>query len=80
MARRRFLAPMATWPLAALIPITTFPEPRSASLKIVLKSACDSATVERLRAIAGWDWDSAKVARNVRLICAGDVEALERAA
>jgi virginiamycin A acetyltransferase len=38
------------------------------------------ATVERLRAIAWWDWDAAKVARNVRLICAGDVEALERAA
>jgi hypothetical protein len=55
MARRRFLAQMATWPLAALVPITTFAEPRSASLK-------------------------AKVARNVRLICAGDVEALERAA
>ena len=46
----------------------------------VLRSRFDSATVERLRAIAWWDWDSAKVARNVRLICAGDVEALERAA
>ena len=42
MARRRFLAQMATWPLAALVPITTFPEPRSASLKIVLKSAWGS--------------------------------------
>jgi hypothetical protein len=29
--------------------------------------------VERLRAIASWEWDSAKVARN-------DVEALEQAA
>ena len=26
MARRRFLAQMAAWPLAALIPITTFLE------------------------------------------------------
>ena len=33
MARRRFLAQLATWPLAALIPITTFPVRRSASLK-----------------------------------------------
>jgi sulfur relay (sulfurtransferase) complex TusBCD TusD component (DsrE family) len=42
MARRRFLAEMASWPLAALLPITTFPERRSASLKIVLKSAWSS--------------------------------------
>ncbi|HEU4955740.1 MAG TPA: hypothetical protein VFT28_14235 [Gemmatimonadales bacterium] len=42
MARRRFLAQLATWPLAALIPITTFPEQRSASRKIVLKSAWGS--------------------------------------
>lgn len=46
----------------------------------VLRSRFDPATVERLRAIAWWDWDSAKVTRNVRHICAGDVEALERAA
>jgi sulfur relay (sulfurtransferase) complex TusBCD TusD component (DsrE family) len=42
MARRRFLAQMAAWPLAALIPITTFQERRGASLKIVLKSAWGS--------------------------------------
>ena len=42
MARRRFLAQLATWPLAALVPITTFAEPRSASLKIMLKSAWGS--------------------------------------
>ena len=42
MARRRFLAQMAAWPLAAFIPITTFQEPRSASLKIMLKSAWGS--------------------------------------
>ena len=46
----------------------------------VLRSRFDPATVERLRTIAWWDWDSAKVTRNVRHICAGDVEALERAA
>jgi virginiamycin A acetyltransferase len=46
----------------------------------VLRSRFDSATVQRLRAIAWWDWDSEKVARNVRLICAGGVEALKRAA
>jgi virginiamycin A acetyltransferase len=45
----------------------------------VLRSRFDPATVERLRAIAWWDWDPVKVTRNVRLICAGDVGALEEA-
>jgi hypothetical protein len=51
MARRRFLARLATWPLAALIPMTTFPEQRSASLKVVLKSArgSDDPTKAALR-------------------------------
>jgi virginiamycin A acetyltransferase len=45
----------------------------------VIRSRFDPPTVERLRAVAWWDWDAAKVARNVRIICAGDIEALERA-
>ncbi|HET7603307.1 MAG TPA: CatB-related O-acetyltransferase [Gemmatimonadales bacterium] len=46
----------------------------------IIRFRFDPATVERLRAIAWWDWDAARVTRNVALICAGDVEALERAA
>lgn len=44
-----------------------------------IRSRFDPATVERLRAIAWWEWDVEKVTRNVRIICAGDVGALERA-
>ena len=42
MARRRFLAQMAAWPLAAWVPLTGFAAPREGSLKIVLKSAWGS--------------------------------------
>ncbi len=45
----------------------------------IIRSRFDPATVERLQAVAWWDWDAAKVTRNVRTICAGDVEALEGA-
>ena len=37
MARRRFLAQIASWPLAAFIPLAPFSARREASLKIVLK-------------------------------------------
>lgn len=39
----------------------------------------DDATIRRLLAIRWWDWDAAKVTRHVQALCAGDVEALERA-
>jgi predicted peroxiredoxin len=42
MARRRFLAQLAAWPLASLLPASVLAPPRSASLKIVLKSAWGS--------------------------------------
>jgi hypothetical protein len=42
MARRRFLAQIASWPLAAFVPIPFFSAQREASLKIVLKSAWGS--------------------------------------
>ena len=45
----------------------------------IIRTRFDPTTVERLRAIAWWDWDAEKVARNVRLICAANVGALERA-
>lgn len=38
------------------------------------------ATVARLEQIAWWDWDAAKVTRNVRAICGADLAALEAAA
>jgi predicted peroxiredoxin len=42
MARRRFLAQLAAWPLATLLPVTALTPPRPASLKIMLKSAWGS--------------------------------------
>ncbi len=45
----------------------------------VIRSRFDAATVARLEAVAWWGWDAAKITRNVRAICAGDVAALERA-
>ena len=42
MARRRFLAQLAAWPLAALVPFSGFGPARQGSLKIMLKSAWGS--------------------------------------
>jgi len=36
----------------------------------------DAKTRARLQEIAWWDWDAAKIARNVRAICSADLEAL----
>jgi hypothetical protein len=41
MARRRFLAQLATWPLAAFVPLAGVAH-RPTSLKIMLKSAWGS--------------------------------------
>lgn len=45
----------------------------------VLRYRYDEATIARLQALAWWDWDAAKVTRNVRALCAGDIDALESA-
>jgi virginiamycin A acetyltransferase len=45
----------------------------------VLKCRFGEAEVERLLRIKWWDWDAAKVTRNLDKIRAGDVEALARA-
>lgn len=45
----------------------------------VIRTRFDDATVARLEAVAWWDWDAAKITRNVQAICGGDVAALERA-
>lgn len=45
----------------------------------VIRSRFDADTVERLLAIAWWDWDAEKVTRNVRAICSADVGPLELA-
>jgi virginiamycin A acetyltransferase len=45
----------------------------------VLRYRFDPDTIARLEALRWWDWDAAKVTRNVRAICGADVGALERA-
>ena len=45
----------------------------------VVRHRFDEATIARLQALAWWDWDAAKVTRNVRALCACDLDALERA-
>jgi virginiamycin A acetyltransferase len=45
-----------------------------------IRSRFDPATVDRLLAVAWWDWEIEKVTRHVGAICSGDVGALERAA
>jgi virginiamycin A acetyltransferase len=45
----------------------------------VIRYRFDPATIARLETIKWWDWDAAKITRNVRAICGGDVAALERA-
>lgn len=43
----------------------------------ILRYRYDPSTIERLQAIAWWDWPVEKITRNVRALCAGDVGALE---
>lgn len=45
----------------------------------VLRHRFDEATIARLQALAWWDWDVAKVTRNVRALCGGDLDALDGA-
>lgn len=45
----------------------------------VLRYRFDPDTIARLEALRWWDWDAAKVTRNVKAICGADVVALERA-
>ena len=46
----------------------------------VLRYRFDEATRTALREIAWWDWGGDKITRNVKAICAGDLEALKKAA
>lgn len=46
----------------------------------VVRSRFDDATVARLLDIAWWDWDAAKVTRNLNAIRGADIKALEAAA
>jgi virginiamycin A acetyltransferase len=45
----------------------------------VLRRRFDDAVIEDLLRIAWWDWDAAKITRNLERIVAGDVEALRLA-
>lgn len=44
----------------------------------LLRYRMEAGAVERLQRLAWWDWPAEKVTRNVRAICAGDLDALER--
>ena len=46
----------------------------------VLRYRFDQSTIARLLAVRWWDWDAAKITRNVRAICGSEVAALEAAA
>lgn len=43
----------------------------------VVKKRFDDTTIDRLLAIAWWDWDIEKINKNLRLICSLDVDQLE---
>lgn len=45
----------------------------------VLRRRFDDAVIEDLLRIAWWDWDVAKITRNLERIVSGDIEALRRA-
>lgn len=45
----------------------------------VLRYRFDEATIHRLQRLAWWTWDAGKVTRNVKALCAADLDALERA-
>ena len=45
----------------------------------VLRYRFDETTIQRLQQLEWWAWDAGKVTRNVRALCAADLDALERA-
>jgi virginiamycin A acetyltransferase len=45
----------------------------------ILKYRFNERTIERLEQLKWWEWDAGKVTRNVKALCAGDIDALERA-
>ena len=45
----------------------------------MIRKRFDSATIETLLDIQWWNWDRAKVTRNVRAICSSDLDALRSA-
>ena len=44
-----------------------------------IRKRFDEATIEALLSIRWWDWDAAKITRNVTAICSGDLECLRSA-
>ena len=45
----------------------------------VLKKRFDDATVEKLLKLRWWDWDAAKITRNLEMLVCADVDALAKA-
>ena len=43
-----------------------------------LRPRFDETTIARLLALRWWDWDPERVSKNVRALCGGDIDALER--
>ncbi len=46
----------------------------------LLRHRFSDEVIERLQRLRWWDWEAAKVTRNVKALCAADLDALERAA
>ncbi len=46
---------------------------------LVVKKRFDDVTIDRLLAIAWWNWDIKKISKNLELICSLNVDQLERA-
>ena len=43
----------------------------------IIRRRFDDATIERLKKLRWWDWDAAKIQRNISAIQSGDIAALE---
>ena len=46
----------------------------------LIRARFDAQSIERLERLRWWDWDAEKITRNVKAICSGNIEALEKAA
>ncbi len=46
----------------------------------IVRLRFDQQVIDKLRQIAWWNWDAAKITRNLAAICGNDLDALQRAA
>ena len=78
MARRRFLAQLAAWPLATLLPVSAFASARPASLKIMLKSAWGSDDPTKAAFPFSHGHALAEAGHEVRIFLLGEAVSLMR--